>query len=359
MLYSRAPVKELFVIAICLALNAAIAAFEMAFVSIRKSELRQLARKGSKRASALLELREHPERPLSVLQIGINLVGALSAAVGGAGAEEALSPWIERTLHVSEPTGEAIALAMVVLPLTYVTVVVGELVPKSFALRHARPIALAGLPVLRIADRLLSPLVSLLEGSTHLITRIVPSMRSKVSDAPGADGAVDLTELSSQNRQYVVNMFKVETKRVRDVMVPWNKVVFARDTDDMEGVKRLALACRHTRLPVLVGRRVVGILHTKEFMSLLHAGETSWHQILRAAHPVRDDEFALPVLKQMQEKTSHMMVAYDARENVVGVVTMEDVIEEIVGDIADEDDDGRIRRILANAAHVRRVQRER
>lgn len=132
---------ELAVISLCIGFNAILSLVEMAFVSVSKAELKGLS-KGNSHAARLLKLREHPERTLSVLQIGITIVGALSAAIGGVGAEEKLTPYFE-SAGMSEHLAEILSIVIVVIPLTYLNVVIGELVPKSFALRHPMKISLA------------------------------------------------------------------------------------------------------------------------------------------------------------------------------------------------------------------------
>src|SRR4029078_6372852 len=124
---------ELAVVVLCLLTNALIAGAEMAFVAVSRPSLRELVRQGQKRAEILLRLREHPERTLAVMHIGLTLVGALAGAVGGAGAEEQLSPLFEK-LGVSESTADTLAIAVVVIPLTYFPVVLGESIHRNHAL---------------------------------------------------------------------------------------------------------------------------------------------------------------------------------------------------------------------------------
>ncbi len=154
------------IILICLLLNALLAGAEMAFVTVSRPTLRELVRQGHTEAKLLLGLRENPERTLSVVQVGITLIGALAAAVGGAGAEELLSPGIETSLGVGGNTADTIAIGLVVLPLTYLTVVIGELVPKTLALKNSLKFALRASPWLLMFDKVFGPVVTLLEWSS-------------------------------------------------------------------------------------------------------------------------------------------------------------------------------------------------
>jgi putative hemolysin len=171
---------EIVVVFICLLLNALFAGYEMAFVSVPRSELRGLARAGNKEAKSLLSLRENPERTLSVIQVGITLVGAVAAAVGGSGAGEFIEPYFVKKFDLSEGVAEGLSVALVVIPITYLSVVVGELVPKTLALRNPAKIVLSGAMALFLADRILSPIISLLEWSTKKILKIFSeSQRSR------------------------------------------------------------------------------------------------------------------------------------------------------------------------------------
>ena len=161
------------VILLCLLLNAVLSCLEMAFVTVSRPHLKQIAGKGSQSAQRVLKLKETPERTLSVLQIGITLVGAISAAVGGAGAEEGLSPIIQSRFGLDESTAEAISITLIVIPLTYLSVVIGELVPKTLALKFPMKLVLLGGLFLQMMDKFFSPVVFVLEISTKIIIRLI------------------------------------------------------------------------------------------------------------------------------------------------------------------------------------------
>lgn len=336
--------EELLIVAACLSLNALLAAAEMAFVTVGRAPIRILAQRGSKPAKTLLELKNKPERILSVIQIGITFVGALAAAVSGVGAEESLSPGIERSLGVSEGVSEFIAIALVTIPLTYFNVVLGELVPKTISLKRPTQIALLAAPWLKVFDRALSPLITLLEMSTKIILRLLKSRpEPSVTDS---DAVVDLGQLKTQTQQYVLNMINAEKKRASDVMIPWSDVNFVNKSDTRDAVEEVVLRSGHTRLPVVEGETVVGLLHTKEFMNLAKNPDIAWQDHLRPVLRFRDHEPILNILLRMQDSRSHLAIVYD-RKDFIGVIALEDIVEEFVGDLYDEDDDGRISRLMA------------
>ncbi len=342
---------ELIIVAICLVLNAFFAAYEMAFVSVAKSSLKKLAREGNRSAKRLISLRESPERTLSVIQIGITLVAAIAAAIGGVGATGTLVPYFMQTLGLRETAAEVIAVILVVVPITYLNVVVGELVPKTLALRNPTRIVLKGAKILFIVDRALSPVVSALEWSTKKILKTFFKKSQSQEAAPNT--SIDIDSFSPTHQKFIVNLVDIEKKKAQDMMIPWSKVNHVNYNDDIAVVLQVVLTSGHTRLPVILDDRVMGILHTKEFVALKESGEKEWQGIIRPVVRVDLNDHALRVLRMMQEAHNHMFVVVGGDNFRVGIVTLEDILEEIVGEIYDEDDDGTVRRIFASRARRR------
>ncbi len=240
------------IIVLCLLINALLAGGEMAFVAVNNPSLRELVRQGHKKAELLLRLREHPERTLSVIQIGITMVAALAGAVGGAGAEEELSPTIETWFGVTENTADTIAIGIVVLPLTYFTVVIGELVPKTLALKHTLGFALRAAPWLALSDKILGPLVTILEWSTKRLVALLnlwPTRRGEGELKEETVDTVELGSLSTQHRQYVLNLVDLETKRVQDIYLTWEQVITVDVGQSAQEVETVVITSGHTRLP--------------------------------------------------------------------------------------------------------------
>lgn len=341
-------IEEISIVAACLILNALFAAYEMAFVSVPKSSLRKLSREGNKSAKRLLALRENPERTLSIIQIGITLVGAIAAAIGGVGATGTIVPYFMQSLGLRETFAEVLAVLLIVLPITYLNVVVGELVPKTLALRNPTKIVLKGAETLFIFDRILSPVVSALEWSTKKILKIFFNKAQTAEIAQST--SIEIDSFSPAHQKFIINMVEIEKKQIKDVMITWDKVNYVKQTDDIQTVLQVVLTSGHTRLPVVDNGYVLGILHTKEFVALKESGEQNWQGIVRPAVNVHFNDAALRVLRMMQEKRNHMFIVVSSTAERVGIVTLEDIIEEIVGDIFDEDEDGTVRRIFASRA---------
>jgi putative hemolysin len=342
--------SEIIAMFVCIGLNGILSLTEMAFVSVGKNRIRDLAREGNRDALKLIQLRENPERTLSILQIGITFLGTVAAATGGVSIEEALNPHLENTLGLSEATAEVLGIILVVVPLTYISVVAGELVPKTLALRNPLRIALKSAKWLSLADKVFMPVVNLLEWSTKKLLSVFSSKSQLVTQEP--DNSLDIDSLSHSHRQYVLNLVNIENKRIRDVYVPIKEVVCIQAEYTLDQVHHLFVEEAYTRLPVLRDSNVIGILHSKEFMALRAAGKTDWNLILRPAPIVNLNESLIKVLRMIQDGKSQMALVKQG-DSFIGIVTLEDIIEEIIGDVFDEDEENAIKRLLSTGSSMR------
>ena len=347
---------EILIIAACLLFNTLLAAYEMAFVSIPRSELRGLTKAGNAAAKRLLVLRENPERTLSIIQIGITLVGAIAAAIGGAGAGDTLEPYFVSKFGMSNHSAEVLSVILVVIPITYLSVVVGELVPKTLALRNPTQIVIAGARALFIADRLLSPVVTILEWSTKkILTIFFP--KSKI--APPQDSSpIEIDMFSPVHQRFMLNMAGIEKKTIRDILMPWTQVMVIQRTASVEEVLQVVVSSGHTRLPVKDSGKVIGVLHSKEFIAFKESGESNWQSLVRPILVVQPTDSALGTLRLLQDRRNHMALVMSTAGDKLGIVTLEDILEEIVGDIFDEDDDEEVRKIYAAKINLRVIPKE-
>ncbi len=339
---------ELVVVLACLALNALFSAVEMAFVSVNRTDLRKLADKGDHRAAMILRLRLHPERTLSVLQIGITLVGVISAAVGGAGADKFFTPIFE-SWGLSESLSEALSILFIVVPITVSSVVIGELVPKSIALRNSRKIILLSAQALFLFDRFLAPIVDIFERMTIALVRLFhrnPTMHR--TDSNQEETSISIDSLSHSHKQFVLNLVNIESKKIKNIMVDWEFVVTVEVNQLVPEVLEKVVRSGHTRLPVVDDEeKVIGLLHTKEFITLVGSGDSDWSSIIRPILRMDQNDDALKGLRMMQDKRSHLALVCKSEDDILGIITMEDVLEEIIGEISDEDDDGLMKRLLS------------
>ena len=333
------------IIVVCLISNGIFACAEIAFVTVRRSALIPMSKEGNSKASLLLKLKEHPERVLSVVQVGITFVGMFAAAFGGYGAESVIAPLLTKTYDIKISVATFLSVLIVVLPLTYFNVVFGELVPKILALRSPVFFSLMLVRVLQLLNVVLLPIIKILEGSTKFLV----AMFSKLFRHPkiSAEGeVVELSELGPRGRQYVMNIVNIEKKTLKEIILPWDKVSFLKKENSIEEVDELALASGHTRLPVLDGEDVVGIIHTKEFFAW-KKGQTggNWHSMIRPPKKFDSNLTLFIAFIEMQKEKIHQAIVYENKKKL-GLVTIEDILEEVVGEIYDEDDSGTLTRLL-------------
>ena len=247
---------------------------------------------------------------------------------------------------MSEKTAEFFSIVLVVLPLTYLNVVIGELVPKSLALKNPVKITFLGARWLWIADRILAPVVVVLEWSTKRILRIFFPRSRATSPIP--ETAVEIDSLPQHHQQAVLNLAHLERRKIKDILVPWMDVQSVRFSAPMEDVVPVVFASGHTRLPVTDNGSVLGILHTKEFLAFRETGRDDWNSIIRPALNVLIGDSILTTLRLMQSKRNHMAIVVSPLGVRVGMVTLEDISEEIWGELFDEDEDSRIRQVFAD-----------
>src|SRR5690554_2614465 len=213
---------DIVIVAACLCLNAFFSAYEMAFVTVSTEDMQELSDNAPVVLGRLKRFKLRPERTLSVIQIGITLVGAIAAAVGGTGAVENLEPYFVERFQMSRSLAEGISVAMVIIPLTYFSVVFEELLPKSIALKHPLRVIRAGTTVLSRVDQMIAPVVTLLERSTNwLLEKTGLSEQSRERE----ELTVDIGSLPLYHRQFVLNLIALKNRRVQKSMLPWDKVV--------------------------------------------------------------------------------------------------------------------------------------
>lgn len=337
------------IVCFCLFFNAILSCAEMAFVTIDDKLLRKKVLAGDKHAAYIEEMGKSPERILSVVQIGITLVGAISGAVSGAGAEESLAPLLMKYFSITEHLAETLAIIAIVAPLTILSVVIGELVPKSLAIRFSMPIILTLAPALRVAEKILGPLVNPMEKATDYILRFI--MKSKASaEESHISEEISLKGLRHEYKEYFHNLLDLDSKNVGSIMVPWNKVDRLMSTAESDEVSALILNTRRTRIPVLDANEVYGYLHSKEFVNLLQSGVGhNWLSFVRPIQSLTQETKVLHALRAMQKKRAHFMIV-GTLEKPIGIVTLEDILEEVFGDFVDEDEDEKVKIFLRRSS---------
>ncbi len=337
----------LIIIALALA-NGAFAATELAVVSARRGRLEQRAEDGSRGAAIALQLQEDPDRFLSAVQIGITLIGTLNGVFAGATLTGQLAPWIAQ-YPLLAPYADQLAQFLVVLLVTYLSLVLGELVPKRIALQSAEAIAtLMARPMLLLA-RISTPIIALLSLSTRLILTLIG--RANVEEervteedirALVREGA-ETGEVEPQEQQFIDRVFKFSDRAVRHIMTPRHEVEMVEADRTLGEVIDELLASGYSRFPVYeeTPDQIVGIVHVRDLL-LLYRKKGEQALVREAVSPplyVPENSRASALLTTFRRSRRHMALVVGELGGIEGVVTLEDVLEEIVGEIDDEYDD--------------------
>lgn len=336
---------DLLIVIFCLAINAIFSAYEMAFVTISDEELNDLDEQRQSIKDKLRVFKTKPERTLSVIQIGITLVGAIAAAVGGTGAVETLEPLLVQRYGISTTFAEVIAVTVVIIPLTYFSVVFGELVPKTIALRYPEEVLSFGTRIIYLIDKFLSPIVSFLEKSTSLILKALRLDKEEEEEVPES---VEIGSLPAFHRKYIHNLVSMKSKKVKSIMIPWDQASYLNFSDTDEYVKNKIREKYRSRLPVIDEDVLVGLFHVKEWNETINGALVPWQSILAPAFKISQDEKVLDAFLKMQEANHHLAVVTNESGVFTGIMTIEDVLEQIVGSIKDDLERNRITRLLSH-----------
>lgn len=342
---------DFIIVIACLSINAFFSAYEMAFVTVSREEMEELKENASSILNRLNTFKRKPERTLSVIQIGITLVGAIAAAVGGTGAVESLEPFIVENYGLSRSFAEAISVAAVIVPLTYFSVVFGELVPKTIALKHPLKVIRMGTKILSLIDTILSPIVTFLEISTNFLLKLTGLNESSGEDESMGE-SVEIGNLPNYHQKFVKNLVSLKGRKVAKTMIPWDKVSHLKFSDSEGEVRVKASSNPHSRFPVIDGDVIVGILLKKELPDIQNQAQVPWQSILRSAVKTSDNEKVLEAFLRMQEKQTPLAVVENPDGHFVGIITIEDIIEEVVGDINDKADYSMASKMLSNRPRI-------
>ena len=343
-------VKQLLLQLVLILLNAFFAATEIAVISLNEKKVRAQAEDGDKKAAKILKIIEEPTRFLSAIQVGITLAGFLGSAFAADNFAERLSAFAVRVFSVSPAYHgviNTVAVILITLILSYFTLVLGELVPKRVAMRHKEKLANAVCGFISGLTVVLKPVIWLLTASTNGMLRLFgidPHAKEEAVSEEDIvimlDAGADEGTLNEDDITYIKNVFKLDRLTAADVMTQRsNMVTVTEHTTEQEILARLA-AEGYSRVPVYAedNERVIGILHAREY--LLHRGEPDFKLSDALLPPVFVPEtIHLDALfRDMQRNQRHMVIVVNEYGHVSGLVTMEDILEQLVGEIWDEQD---------------------
>jgi putative hemolysin len=324
-------------------LAALFVAAEIAQISLRESQVKQMALRG-KRGRRVAKLAENPNRMLAGVQVGVTFCGFLSAALGAEKLGVHFIPWlIER--GISEKSANTISLVTVTIVIAYISLVLGELVPKRLALFRTEAIALWSAGAVDVIANIFRPIIWLLSRSTDFVVRLFgidpKEQREQMSEEELLDLVAGHAALTDEERDIVEEVFNASERQVHEVMVPRTEVDFIDGSLTIAKAIALAAEKSHSRYPVVRGSsdEVIGFIHVRDLIdpSLVNS-QAKIQELSRNIMFLPGTKGILPALTEMRAQRQHLAIVLDEYGGTDGIVTMEDLVETLIGDIRDEYD---------------------
>ncbi len=330
---------ELLAIIALIVANGVFAMSEIAVVSARRALLRQKAEEGNRNARIALDLAADPNDFLSTVQVGITLIGTLAGAFGGATIAAKLGAWFDRMPAIA-PHGETLALAIVVVVISYLSLILGELVPKRLALANPEMVAAAMAPSMRLLSRAAAPAVRFLSMSSGVVLRLL-SVRSQ-----GAGAEEEIRMLIEQGartgafqegeQEMLEGVLRLGDRRIGELMTPRQNIVWLEARASAVDIRKVIAAHIYSRYPVAEGSldRVIGVVHVKDLAGVLMEGRRV--DLRACARPVQyipELTRAPRAIQSFQKSRNQLALVVDEHGGVEGLITLTDLVEAIVGDL--------------------------
>ncbi|WP_374123193.1 hemolysin family protein [Leptotrichia hongkongensis] len=339
---------QIVIIIILTGINAFFSSAEMAIVSLNKNKLKILIEDGNKKAILLDNLLQEPSKFLSTIQVGITLAGFFASASAATGLSQYLSSAL-RPLNI--PYSNQISMILITFLLSYITLVFGELIPKRIALRNSEKIALSSIGVVVFISKLFSPFVKFLTFSTNLVLTILKMKEDNIEEKVSKEELRSLVEVGKEHgvineaeQEMIENIIEFDEKIAREIMIPRTKVFLIDKNISIHELFENKEIGKYSRIPVYENEadNIVGVLLTKDLM--MEAYKKGFDNIkvadlLQEAYFVPETKNVNELFNEMQLEKKHITILIDEYGGFSGIVTLEDLIEEVMGNIADEFDD--------------------
>ena len=339
---------QIVIIIILTGINAFFSSAEMAIVSLNKNKLKILIEDGNKKAILLDNLLQEPSKFLSTIQVGITLAGFFASASAATGLSQYLSSALQ---PLNIPYSSQISMILITFLLSYVTLVFGELIPKRIALRNSEKIALSSVGVVVFISRLFSPFVKFLTFSTNLVLTILKMKEDNIEEKVSKEELRSLVEVGKEHgvineveQEMIENIIEFDEKIAREIMIPRTKVFLIDKNISIHELFENKEIGKYSRIPVYENEadNIVGVLLTKDLM--MEAYKKGFDNIkvadlLQEAYFVPETKNVNELFNEMQLEKKHITILIDEYGGFSGIVTLEDLIEEVMGNIADEFDD--------------------
>jgi putative hemolysin len=319
-------------------------AAEIALISLREGQIKQLSYSKGRRGARVAKLTQNPNRFLAAAQVGVTVCGFLSAALGA----EKLGIFVEPKLidaGLSQSTSRTVSIILVTLVIAYFSLVFGELVPKRMALFRTEAISLNSSFIIEGIARFFRPVIWLLSKSTDFVVRLLgidpKEERSQISEEELMDLVSGHNALSEEEREIVEEVFNTSEKLVNEVMVPRTEVDFMDGSLTINKAIEMAVELSHSRYPVVRGSsdEVIGFIHVRDLLDKTIANPNSKIQdLVRPIMFLPGTKGVLPSLTEMRNQRQHLAIVLDEYGGTDGIVTLENLVECLIGDIQDEYD---------------------
>jgi len=344
---------EILVLVFLIVLNAFFAASEIALISMNDTKLRLMAEEGNKKAVLLKKLVDEPSRFLATIQIGITLAGFFASAFAAGNFSGELVKVIKLTgVSIPDKVLESIAMVMITIVLSYFSLVFGELAPKRLAMKKAEPIAMLVASPLSFLSALTSPFVKFLTFSTNTVVRLFgvdPTKEEENVTEEEIRMMVDVGEergtIDEAEKEMINNIFEFNNKIVSEIMTHRTEIAALPISANLEEVTEFINTEKYSRVPIYEDTidNIIGIMHSKYLIKYIAEGNDSdkfnLRNLIRKPYYVPSSKRTDELFRELQKKRTHMAVIIDEYGGTAGIVTLEDLIEEIVGNIFDEDDE--------------------
>lgn len=342
-------ITQILVLIILIGLNAFFAASEIAFISLNDTKVEKQAKSGNKKAKQIAKMLESPSKFLSTIQIGITLAGFLSSAFASDAFAYRLAPILNNLIPLGVVIWQNISIIIITIILSFFTIVFGELVPKRFAMKNYEKIAFATIGIIRAISIITAPFVKFLTLTTNAISKIfgVGENEEEIVTEEEIKMMVDQGEengtIEEDEKEYINNVFEFNDITVSEIMTHRTDI-FAVDINMSAGElieEIIKDDCKHSRVPVYDETidEIKGILYVKDVIKNINKKTFKIKNIMKEAYFVSQNKLINELFKELQKNKKQMAIIVDEYGGTAGLITMEDILEEIVGDIYDEYDE--------------------
>lgn len=342
-------ITQILVLVILIGLNAFFAASEIAFISLNDAKVEKQAKEGNKKAKQIEKMLENPSKFLATIQIGITLAGFLSSAFASDAFAYRLAPILNNLIPIGVGVWQNISIVIITILLSFFTLIFGELVPKRLAMKNYEKIAFGTIGIIRTISIITAPFVKFLTATTNAISKLfgVSENEEEIVTEEEIKMMVDQGEekgtILEDEKEYINNVFEFNDITVSEIMTHRTDI-FAVDINTSPGELLEEIIkddCKHSRIPVYDETidEIKGILYVKDIIKNINKKTFKIKNIMKEAYFVSQSKLINELFKELQKNKKQIAIIVDEYGGTAGLITMEDILEEIVGDIYDEYDD--------------------